>query len=259
MSEEIKKDRSPNYPRASLVDAIELARKLYGKAGKSKLTQLAAVGALGYSGISGASLTTLGTLTSYGLIERERGGGITVSTLSVQLLHPTDAAQERMAKVTAALSPKVFNDLYSDGYRDTNEEVVKNHLIQRGFTPDGAKKAASVYIENFQFSNLSNDGRLQEKVEAREALLAAESEKISASADLIGRSNLTAVPTIKKNMLAQYSIPIGASEATITFTGEKLSVEDFDALADYITIFKKQFERKATLEMKETAKDSTDV
>ena len=47
-----------------------------------------------------------------------------------------------------------------------------------------------------------------------------------------------------KNVLAQYSIPIGASEATITFTGEKLSEEDFDALADYIAIFKKQFERK---------------
>ena len=51
-----------------------------------------------------------------------------------------------------------------------------------------------------------------------------------------------------KKVLAQYSIPIGASEATMTFTGEKLSVEDFDALADYVAIFKKQFERKQTAE-----------
>ncbi len=54
-------------------------------------------------------------------------------------------------------------------------------------------------------------------------------------------------------MLAQYSIPIGASEATITFTGEKLAVEDFDALADYVAIFKKQFERKQAAENKESS------
>ena len=45
-------------------------------------------------------------------------------------------------------------------------------------------------------------------------------------------------------MLAQYSIPIGANEATITFTGAELTAGDFDALADYVVIFKKQFERK---------------
>jgi hypothetical protein len=56
-----------------------------------------------------------------------------------------------------------------------------------------------------------------------------------------------------KKVLAQYSIPIGASEATITFTGEKLAVEDFDALADYVAIFKKQFERKQVSEEREAA------
>ncbi len=56
-----------------------------------------------------------------------------------------------------------------------------------------------------------------------------------------------------RKVLAQYSIPIGASEATITFTGEKLAVEDFDALADYVAIFKKQFERKQVSEEREAA------
>lgn len=45
-------------------------------------------------------------------------------------------------------------------------------------------------------------------------------------------------------MLASYSIPLGANEATITFTGEKLSAEDFTALGEYVTLFKAQFERK---------------
>ncbi len=252
MNEDIKKDRSPNCPRIPLTEAIELVRKLYGKAGKSKLSPLAAVGALGYSGISGASLTTLGALTSYGLLERERGAGITVSTLAIQLLHPTDAFQERLAKVTAAMSPKVLNKLYSEGHRDTNEEVVKNHLIQEGFTPDRAKNAAAVYIANFQFANLSNDGRLQEKVEAREAELA--SQVIQIEGKFAGGSTLTAKPTIQsvtekgKNVLATYSVPLGENEATITFTGTKLTPADFDGLSDYVKLFKQQYERKVKSE-----------
>jgi hypothetical protein len=229
MKEEINKDRSPNYPKHSLQDAIALASKLHGKAGKSKLTLIAAVGALGYSGISGASLTAIGTLTSYGLIERDRGVGITISPLAIKLLHPTDKIQEGFARVEAALFPKVFNELYSDGHRDGNEEILKNHLVQKGFTPDGAAKAAKVYVENFVFANLSNDGRLQEKVAAKEQQLS----------DLYGKP-----PETKKNNVTAYSVPLGSTEATITFSGGELSAQDFDALADYIQLFKKQFERR---------------
>jgi hypothetical protein len=49
-------------------------------------------------------------------------------------------------------------------------------------------------------------------------------------------------------VLATYSIPLGSNEVTITFTGKELSVYDFDALADYVTIFRKQFERKSAAE-----------
>lgn len=48
-----------------------------------------------------------------------------------------------------------------------------------------------------------------------------------------------------KPVLARYSIPLGGSEATLIFTGSSLLPEDFDALSDYIQLFKKQFERRA--------------
>ena len=32
--------------------------------------------------------------------------------------------------------------------------------------------------------------------------------------------------------------------ATIEFAGEKLSSEDFDAMAEYVELFKKQYQRK---------------
>lgn len=45
-------------------------------------------------------------------------------------------------------------------------------------------------------------------------------------------------------MLATYQVPLGFSEAKLTFTGERLELADFDALLEYIELFKKQHERK---------------
>lgn len=48
----------------------------------------------------------------------------------------------------------------------------------------------------------------------------------------------------KSNVLATFKVPFALSEAEITFTGEKIEPEDFDALTDYVAIFKKQYVRK---------------
>lgn len=64
---------------------------------------------------------------------------------------------------------------------------------------------------------------------------------------LQGRLWLSRAHTVKK-MLAKYSVPLGANEAEIVFTGAELHPEDFDALADYVAIFKKQHERKLKAE-----------
>lgn len=44
--------------------------------------------------------------------------------------------------------------------------------------------------------------------------------------------------------LARYTIPLGENEAMIAIYGDALRLEDFDALMDYVSLFKKQFERK---------------
>jgi len=46
-------------------------------------------------------------------------------------------------------------------------------------------------------------------------------------------------------MLASFKIPLGTCEAELTFTGEQLVEEDFDALLDYVALFKRQYARKA--------------
>jgi hypothetical protein len=52
-------------------------------------------------------------------------------------------------------------------------------------------------------------------------------------------------------LLEQYQIPLGANHAQLIFTGDELVADDFDALKEYVEIFKKQFVRKAKLNKSE--------
>ncbi len=265
MSDEIKKDRSRNYPKSTLSEAVDLAKTLYSKAGKAKISAEVAVGAFGYKGISGASLSTIGILTQYGLIDRERGKTMSVSPLAIRLIHPLNDDQELAAKRESALMPKVFAELYAEGFHRCDESLIANHLIQNDFTPDGARKAAAVFKENIiiaklQDGDINNSDKkiVEDKSKPIVDALPPGSPKATghtmvgvASCDDFrtgGGSEKTESVGGTKQVLATYSIPLGANEATIVFKGEKLSPEDFDALSDYVALFKKQFERKKETE-----------
>jgi hypothetical protein len=247
MSEEIesKRERSRNCPTIPLAAAIELAKKLYGKAGKAKIKAEVAVNALGYAGLNGASLSTLGALSQYGLIEREKGSIVAISQQAIRLMHPLNKEQESHALEELALNPKVFNELYAEGFNNGTEDLIANHLIQNGFMPDKAKKAATVFKANIELANLKGDSiKLSSDVKDEPKVIEMPPQEI------VGSSRATATAlVIKKNMLAQYTMPIGENEATVTITGEKLSVGDFDALTEYVEIWKRQFERKQKSEL----------
>jgi hypothetical protein len=249
MSEDTKRDRSPNFPKITLEAAIELVRKLYKEVGKAKVKREIAINALGYSGVSGASLTTLGALNQYGFIDQDRGAGVSVSPLAISLLHPLNEAQEMDAKRISALMPKVFNVLYTEGFHHASESTIANNLIQNGFTQDGAKRAAMVYLSNISFTNL-NDESIRgpsdaKKEEIRPSLESGKFKMHPVSKEILEqeRSGENETKTSQK-VLATYSVPLGSNEATITFKGENLSPEDFEALGEFVAFAKKQFERR---------------
>jgi len=252
MSDESKRDKSPNCPKTSLEDAIKLAKQLYDKVGKAKIKREVAAGALGYSGITGASLTMLGALNQYGLIEQERGTGVAVSPLAVRIFHPVSEQQAKMDKITAALTPKVFNVLYTEGFHHCDESVLSNNLIQNGFKPDQAKKVASVYLANISFTNLNSEsirGVSDAKKDEIKSRMESGTHQIHpTSREILNDEMPPEAKQTEKKVLAQYSIPLGSNEATLVFKGEKLSADDFDALGEFVTFAKKQFERKQKTE-----------
>jgi hypothetical protein len=245
MSEDIQKIRSPNSPKFDLNQAIEYSKKLHAKIGRSAVKAEIAVGAIGYNGLNGAALGTLGAISQYGLVERS-GGNVQITPLALKILHPVDDAQKAAAMKEAALSPKVFSDIY-EKWNDMTEDVLANHLIHQKFIPEAAKRAASVYKLNYDIAKLGSASQTaQHEPEKPASSSASEMPQAPRNPDTstgIG-GGLMALIAPRPKMLATFKIPIGAAEAEIIFTGERLEAEDFDALRDYVDLFKKQYTRK---------------
>lgn len=248
MSEEITKDRSPRSPMSSLEDAIELIRRFYAQARTAAVKPESAVKAMGYSGMTGTSMTALGTLGQYGLIERT-SGNITVSSLAVRILHPSSDAQKDAAIREAATLPKVFQSQLN-GFEHCAPEIITNHLIQEGFAPDRAKKVAQVYLENRRFAKLDEAGSAPVEDSLSPSNDTAPLRPRALSQTTLDQNVAMPHPLQsqahpRKKVLTTFRVPFALSEAEIIFTGERIDPEDFDALADYVAIFKKQYQRKA--------------
>lgn len=245
MNEEIQKARSPNSPKLILEAAIETTSKLLEKIGRSSVDPLTAVNAIGYGGLNGASLTTLGALSHYGLIERE-GGQVTISALAFKILHPVNSDQKAQAIKEAALKPMVFSKIH-EKWSDMEIRSLANTLIHNDFTPEGAKRAASVWRANYLFANLGHASNSVSDDETHISPGTAPTRTQTTAAErLESLTNSLLHPTVQtpSKVLATFRIPLGSSEAELIFTGEKLEANDFDDLKEYVDLFKRQYERK---------------
>ncbi len=160
MSEEIKIDRSPRSATLPLEEAIIFAKKVYDNAGKSMIKRDLAFKALGYAGSSGASLSTLATLIQYGLLDKN-GSEVAVSNLALRIFHPVEGGSDAAIK-EAALMPPVFKSIFETHHK-LAEPLLVNHLIHQGFTPERAKRVASVYKANSVFAKLNNSDAIENK------------------------------------------------------------------------------------------------
>ena len=248
MEDEIKSDRSPRSPNTSLSDAIEQVRKLHAQIGRARVKPESAAVALGYKGANnGAALTTFATLSQYGLIERSKGE-IAITPLAVRIMHPTGEDQRRTSLREAALNPPVLADIH-ENFNQCSPEVLTSHLVQRGFTPDRAKRTAEIHAANKGFAYLGEAGTLTPPN-------APEERKDDTDNGGIKTKQEEHTHNQPDNMLAQYRIPLGPNEATLVFTGNHLTLDDFDALIDFVEFSKRQFERALNKATPPTSADS---
>ena len=152
-----KRVRSPSYPSVPLMEAVELVNKIHGKNRTNVLDREAAVKDMGYSGLTGRSGKLLATLTQYGLIERAGKGGVKVTQIAVDILHPQNDADQARALREAAFHPDLFAALqerFPDGVPSDN--ALRSHLMREGFATAAIAPTVNSFLETCRFLQQKN-------------------------------------------------------------------------------------------------------
>jgi hypothetical protein len=144
-------ERSPNFPSVSLAEAIDYARLIFEREGRSKMPRLSSAKALGYSSLNGRSLGALGALRSYDLIEG-RGDDVSLTDDAITILKaPVDSTERAEALRRSFEAPSAFALLRAKG--EASPETLKWHLIKSNFRDEAADKLLKVYLASRELVN----------------------------------------------------------------------------------------------------------
>ncbi len=142
-----KRVRSPNYPAISLTEAIGRIESIYREINRHAGPREVIAKAMGFGGLNGASATVISALHKYGLLDRD-GDEVRVSDRALRILHPHSDSERSAAVVEAGRAPSLFAELAEKfPGRVTNQDLLKNYLIRRGFAPSALDAVVAAYLE----------------------------------------------------------------------------------------------------------------
>ena len=153
------KQRSPNCPQITFLDAAAKARLIYSKEHTHSADKNIIAEDLGYTSISGASLSAIGALRQYGLLEAS-GEGLRISDTAVDYFElPEGDERKNRAALKLAFRPALFNELWKqfEG-KPPSEANLRHTLIKKGFLPKTAEEVLRVYKENFKLLDDTESG-----------------------------------------------------------------------------------------------------
>ena len=145
------KQRSPNCPQITFMEAATKARAVYSKEHTHPADKNVIAEDLGYKGLSGPALSAIGAMRQYGLLEPS-GEGLRVSETAVDYFElPEDSEDKTRAMLKMAFRPALFGELWRE-YREKppSESSLRHTLIKKGFLPKTAEEVLRVYGENFK-------------------------------------------------------------------------------------------------------------
>jgi hypothetical protein len=151
--------RSPSYPFISLERTIARAREyaLIERRHSARVSR--AVTYWGYKPRSSGGQQTVAALVSYCLMEDVGRGElrkVQLTDLGWQIVNDARPAAPDPAIQRAALSPRIFNDLWQLWANDLPDDAtLQRYLIdERGFTEKAAEAVIRLYRENLSFTRL---------------------------------------------------------------------------------------------------------
>ncbi len=156
-------NRSPRYPSIDLGDAIGKIEKVFNKEGRAPFSKEVAAGHCGYSSWNGSSAKAVSALKKYGFL-RDDNAGFRLTDDAITIIANTDVpnSQERKDAIKrAALKVELFAGLLSTFGPTPSETNLTAQLITKGFSKDGAAKAARAYLATMELVARESDGKIE--------------------------------------------------------------------------------------------------
>jgi len=237
------KIRSPNYPVVDLSSALAMAMKLYEKDGRNKVSKETLAAHLGHEGLSGPALGKIGALRAYGLVEGNGDENRVSEDCITALMAPDGSHDKTEALRRLALKPGLFQEISKEFATPPSNNNLRYWLVKRGFSPDGAEKAAKTYLATVAVVTLAErDYDLTSPFEEEDVMLNAEPSRTTLPSQ---RLHSGGDPTPAANTRREV-ITLDQGEVTITFP-ENLSPDSFEDLKDHLQIFLRKLRRRVAV------------
>lgn len=256
--EKKKRNRSPNYPYIPLDAALDKAHAIYRAEKANPAPTPALFKAMGYSGQSGPSLGSIAALKHYGLLEEQESSTIRVLRLTptaLRIIIDQETSPERVAAIKqAALSPRLFAELWQKYGKDSSNETLRVYLmLERKFASEGAAlEVIKNYRKTIEFAKLETGdsapdaGGGDEGAQTDDELITAlnQSQKIpifrpnSANPPIFGQRALPPAPGTRD---FTFPLPDGVAILRVPFP---MSEEGFDLLAQTLALWKPTLVKK---------------
>ncbi len=146
--------KSPRAPSIPLDEALDRAIKAYEKERLHPAPTEVVAKNLGYkSANSGTALSAIASLRYFGLLERPKEGQLSVSKNVESFKFSPDAEHRRSLLTGFLMAPALYADLL-EKYRSglPSDANLRFELIQRGFIPQAAEAALSVFKRSVEFA-----------------------------------------------------------------------------------------------------------
>lgn len=264
MNEDIKKNRnrSPNYPYLSLGDAIDKTCIVLDKDKLNPTSPEVIVGHLGYTNLNGTSRRVLAAMKDYGLLEEVGNKRYKVSNVGYKLCKNNETPEERLKLLKeAALTPYFFRHLIEEykGDLPSPETLVDYLVLEKDFSPDGARSLEKVLRETKEFAMISSeDFEIKQPDNQENSANLGQSQQSDFSSFFNNMFNTPSKENVNKENspppeamikpLFKYSVPLSIDRnvnADLFITGTSLKKRDMNVLAkkvkDLIDAFEEDF------------------
>lgn len=242
------KTRSPGYPAIGLKEAIAKAKLVYDKDYQNRVPKAVMASHMGYKSLSGASLPVIAALNQFGLTEG-RGDETRVSDVALHLIFGIPGSSERLQAVRdAALGPDLFSELhrrFPEG--KASDAAIRSYLLTQKFIPSAADTAIRSYRETIDLLNEEENSYNDRNPEAADQVYMdralGDHVELSEFSQPVGKS--AKVEDVQRPGIRKEVIALDEGDVVITFPAD-LSVESFGDLKDYLDLFIRKMQRRAS-------------